>query len=109
MSSTVDDKMEYYSLSDLTVGALRDFYLDLDDLHDLCSTMVDYYEKEQRTTLGSDKYLNLIESEVFLVKDIASSAREMLQKYKTVINAFKRCRDDRELARKELSKPKKNN
>ncbi|EDR23463.1 hypothetical protein EDI_232750 [Entamoeba dispar SAW760] len=107
MSSTVDDKIEYYSLSDLTVSTLHDFYLDLDDLHDLCSTMVDYYKKEQRTTLGSDKYSNLIESEVFLVKDIASSACKMLQKYKTVINAFKQCHDDRELARKELNKPKK--
>ncbi len=107
MSILPEEKCDYYPIEDIAVNSLYDYYVDLGNLQDLCDDMKSLVQKEQIMTCGSVKYSVLIEDEAFLIEDIAKLASDMLVRHKNVINAFRKCRTNRELKVKEITKPKK--
>ncbi|EDR22608.1 hypothetical protein EDI_011080 [Entamoeba dispar SAW760] len=107
MSIDIDERCEYYPLEDIVLNALHDYYVDLEDLQSLCEDMKFLCQKEQMIPCCSVKYSKLIEDDAYLVEDIANLSSKMVKLHKNVIDAFKRCRENREKKLTEITKPKK--
>ncbi|EMS11829.1 hypothetical protein KM1_216120 [Entamoeba histolytica HM-3:IMSS] len=103
MSIPVSDRVDSITIEDVSVQELSDFFNDLDDLEDYCDDMIILYEREQISTLGSEKFLKILEKEARLIEDIARQSCRMLREHRRVIDAVGHCSE----TRKTLSKPKK--
>ncbi|EDR27934.1 hypothetical protein EDI_294350 [Entamoeba dispar SAW760] len=91
MNIPIEDRVDACRLEDVSVSLLSSYFIDLDGIEELCENMKDLYNKEQISTLGDEKYLQLMEKEAYLVEDLAITSMRFLREYKKIINIMKNC------------------
>ncbi|GAB1223941.1 hypothetical protein ENUP19_0166G0037 [Entamoeba nuttalli] len=100
-----EDRVETIEIENIDIQDLKDYFIALDDLEDLCDNLVECYKKEQIYYLEEVKFNMLLEEESELVEALFEMSSDIKTKYKDILDAFKIRATERERKRRmEISK-----
>ncbi|BFU26576.1 hypothetical protein CL6EHI_154700 [Entamoeba histolytica] len=104
-----EDRVETIEIENINIQDLKDYFIALDELEDVCDDLVECYKKEQIYYLEEDKFNMLLEEESELVEALFEMSSDIKTKYKDILDAFRIRAIERQRRRrveisKELSK-----
>ncbi|BFU26478.1 hypothetical protein KM1_334420 [Entamoeba histolytica HM-3:IMSS] len=112
-----EDKIEATKIENINIVSLKDYFIALDELEDICDDLVECYKKEEKYYLEEDKFNMILEEESELVEALFEMSSDIKKEFKDILDAFRIRATERQRIRRvaisrELSKkpraPKEN-
>ncbi|GAB1222534.1 hypothetical protein ENUP19_0114G0013 [Entamoeba nuttalli] len=84
-----EERIETMKIENIDVRLLKDYFLDMDCLKDVCDDLINCYKKEQDYYLEEEKFNKILEEEAELIDSIYDIAADIKNSYKDILDAFK--------------------
>ncbi|BFU22020.1 hypothetical protein CL6EHI_095310 [Entamoeba histolytica] len=107
-----EERMESTGIENIDIKSLKNYFIDLDTLEDICDDLVQCFKKEQLYYLEEDKFNSILDEEAALVNTIHEITSSMKKDYGDILQAFEirateRARRRRVAISRELNKKPK--
>ncbi|GAB1223323.1 hypothetical protein ENUP19_0142G0003 [Entamoeba nuttalli] len=83
-----EERMESAGIENIDIKTLKNYFIDLDTLEDVCDDLVQCFKKEQLYYLEEDKFNSILDEEASLVNTIYEIATNMKKDYDDILQAF---------------------
>ncbi|BFU26274.1 hypothetical protein CL6EHI_130490 [Entamoeba histolytica] len=84
-----EERLESTKIENINIRILKDYFIDMDCLKDMCDDLIQCYRKEQDFYLEDEKFNKILEDEAELVESICEIASDIKKNYKDILDAFR--------------------